>query len=428
VFHDDTSKSVSANLSAIVGWHNRQNRERDVSIHFNMFKKQSGPVGTECLHRSQATLAANISKAMATGGGFINRGAKQRGNLRFLNQVTKPACLLEVCFVDSTADANLYRQNFEKLCRSIAASVAGVSIPGEPPPVEPPAPPAPPPTEPEMTGDNVVDVKFEITGDALVVINGEPINETATAKNKLELTLAQVGDIVVTIDGEDFEIAKPPSVMRPTLSIGSTGPLVRVLQTALGVNADGAFGPITEAAVKKFQLEVGLLDDGIVGARTWLELEREFNLPPYEPPPEGQWFTDIKASVFGGTADPNKSAYPPFDTITDKEMSVSLPWKFIGPRPKVRVMNRANKKEVICAIRDVGPWLTDDDYTDTGARPIAETCFKEKKPLPRGPHKGKIGNGAGIDLTPAPAKVLGISGMGQVDFQFVPEGREEEVA
>jgi hypothetical protein len=135
-------------------------------------------------------------------------------------------------------------------------------------------------------------------------------------------------------------------------------------------------------------------------------------------------FEDIIASVFGGAKDPNKSAYSPFDNITDIELSVALPWRFTGARPHVWVKNRANDKEVFCRIRDVGPWLIDDDYWDNDARPVAETCAQKKQPLPRGPHRGKIPNGAGIDLTPAAARAIGLSGLGKVDWWFADETME----
>ena len=53
------------------------------------------------------------------------------------------------------------------------------------------------------------------------------------------------------------------------LKRGAIGEYVRVLQRALELSADGKFGPATEAAVKKFQKENGLVADGIVGTKTW---------------------------------------------------------------------------------------------------------------------------------------------------------------
>jgi Transglycosylase-like domain/Putative peptidoglycan binding domain len=49
---------------------------------------------------------------------------------------------------------------------------------------------------------------------------------------------------------------------------GDRGDAVRKIQSALGVGADGVFGPVTERAVKRFQRSNGLLVDGIVGPQT----------------------------------------------------------------------------------------------------------------------------------------------------------------
>jgi peptidoglycan hydrolase-like protein with peptidoglycan-binding domain len=53
------------------------------------------------------------------------------------------------------------------------------------------------------------------------------------------------------------------------LTEGAEGRQVQLLQHALGVSADGIFGPETEAAVKQFQERNGLSVDGIVGPQTW---------------------------------------------------------------------------------------------------------------------------------------------------------------
>ena len=47
---------------------------------------------------------------------------------------------------------------------------------------------------------------------------------------------------------------------------------VRVLQRALGVTADGVFGPGTGRALKRFQRRRGLTPDGIAGPATWRAL------------------------------------------------------------------------------------------------------------------------------------------------------------
>lgn len=54
---------------------------------------------------------------------------------------------------------------------------------------------------------------------------------------------------------------------------GSVNGLVSVLQTQLGLEQDGLFGPRTEAGVRKFQRSHGLVPDGIVGPKTWAALD-----------------------------------------------------------------------------------------------------------------------------------------------------------
>ena len=65
----------------------------------------------------------------------------------------------------------------------------------------------------------------------------------------------------------------------PTLRNGSTGAAVNRLQRALTaalsrtVGIDGAFGPITEQAVRDYQSSRGLGADGVVGPLTWAALQ-----------------------------------------------------------------------------------------------------------------------------------------------------------
>jgi len=76
-------------------------------------------------------------------------------------------------------------------------------------------------------------------------------------------------------------------INKPVLRRGSRGEAVRELQTLLynygayeiicengpsSAYVDGIFGPTTERAVKAFQYQVFLLEDGIVGNQTWRAL------------------------------------------------------------------------------------------------------------------------------------------------------------
>jgi hypothetical protein len=54
--------------------------------------------------------------------------------------------------------------------------------------------------------------------------------------------------------------------------MGSVGPHVRAIQAYLGLSVRGVFDVKTEEAVRKFQENAGLTDDGIVGRRTWAAL------------------------------------------------------------------------------------------------------------------------------------------------------------
>jgi len=199
----------------------------------------------------------------------------------------------------------------------------------------------------------------------------------------------------------------PPTVETPILRRGDKGPDVAALQAMLGIEDDGYFGPDTEAAVTLFQRQRGLEADGIVGGYTWAELEKQSESPE---PINNQVMTNIVCTMFGGSADPNTSAYDENHVISDAELGCALPYRFPGARPKVKITNRANDKVVVCDIVDVGPWNINDNYwTLPKGRPQAETGWDMK---------GRKTNLAGIDITPAANKAIALNGFGRVDWEF----------
>lgn len=78
------------------------------------------------------------------------------------------------------------------------------------------------------------------------------------------------------------------------LKNGSKGEEVKQLQSFLGLNPDGSFGPGTEAAVKKWQAANGLTDDGIVGPGTWSKM---FGAPAPAPQPANLTLEKLKGHI-----------------------------------------------------------------------------------------------------------------------------------
>ena len=61
--------------------------------------------------------------------------------------------------------------------------------------------------------------------------------------------------------------------LAPTLSANynewNAEDAIHIIQSAMGISADGIWGPQTTAAVKNFQRSHGLADDGIWGRQCW---------------------------------------------------------------------------------------------------------------------------------------------------------------
>jgi hypothetical protein len=79
----------------------------------------------------------------------------------------------------------------------------------------------------------------------------------------------QVSAIMAGTAPSPFTIPPADASGRPTLRRGARGDLVKRMQTKIGAPADGIFGPGTEAALRQFQRDNGLVPDGIAGPRTW---------------------------------------------------------------------------------------------------------------------------------------------------------------
>lgn len=124
---DNVNKSQSKNVPWLIAQHNKTNRLIDASVHFNAsVGTQDAGLGTETLIYSGNNLdtATAITDAIAKASGLKNRGVKIRKDLGILKGTSKPCYLIEVCFVNSSTDVELYRKNFDAICQAIAGELA----------------------------------------------------------------------------------------------------------------------------------------------------------------------------------------------------------------------------------------------------------------------------------------------------------------
>lgn len=144
-YHDDVSDDQSENLNRIVQFHNNQGaHDFDISVHFNSADFNgsnwtSNPVGHEVWYKTTngKTISKQICDTVCSAIPFKNRGVKQTNNLAFLNNTAEVASLIEVCFVNSKGDVNIYNSRFNDICAAIASGIAGGEVVPGPTPPEP---------------------------------------------------------------------------------------------------------------------------------------------------------------------------------------------------------------------------------------------------------------------------------------------------
>ena len=111
--------------------------------------------------------------------------------------------------------------------------------------------------------DNVVKMTKKINGGKIGL---EDRQERYT--NAMEV-LGMSAEMVADDDDDDIEeIIDDIGVLRK----GSRGEGVKIMQEALGIGADGVFGPGTERALKEWQAANGLTADGVAGPATFGKL------------------------------------------------------------------------------------------------------------------------------------------------------------
>lgn len=115
--------------------------------------------------------------------------------------------------------------------------------------------------------------KFADAGDIVGLskrINGGTIGlEDRTRRwNEALAILGGKVTVAAVVEEDEDEILDDIGVLRK----GSRGDGVKLMQQALGITADGVFGPGTEKALKAWQTKNGLTADGVAGPKTFEKL------------------------------------------------------------------------------------------------------------------------------------------------------------
>ena len=235
------ASSVSNSLVQRVQKANNSKVDLYVSIHANA----GGGKGTEIYtyQGKEVVQARNVLNNLC-GLGFTNRGIKG-SNLFVINHTTATAMLIEICFIDTQSDVDLYKSvGNEKIADSIVKGLVGET----------------------STVSNI----------------SRPVEQKATKTSykaydiailQQELNSQCKANLVVD------NIAGPKTLNACIMvRIGARGNITRWIQNrlnSLGYNCgvvDGIFGNGTKQAIMKLQSSRGLTVDGIVGNNTWRAL------------------------------------------------------------------------------------------------------------------------------------------------------------
>lgn len=229
----NNANSVNESLCARVNKANANGGDFYVSIHLNA----GGGYGTEVYtyQGKELSEARNVLNNICSLG-YRNRGIKG-ANLYVINHTKMPAMLIECCFIDSNDD--MARYNAEDIANAIVKGLVG------------------------ETSNSTANIKVNES-------NSKPSSDWV---RRLQEECNRQGFSNQVVDG----IPGPNTLAGcPTLKYGARGEITRLLQERLveigyDINGvDGVFGSGTLKGVIRFQEDIGIIYDGIVGSNTWI--------------------------------------------------------------------------------------------------------------------------------------------------------------
>lgn len=119
IYESPLQKAMEANAAGV---------DFFISIHRNSFPTDNVVSGVESLVYDlsgiKLEMAENINDQLESVG-FVNLGVKARPNLIVLRRTNMPAVLVEVGFINSNTDNQLFDNNFEDIAQAIATGILG---------------------------------------------------------------------------------------------------------------------------------------------------------------------------------------------------------------------------------------------------------------------------------------------------------------
>ena len=243
----ETATSLSNSLVQRVQKSNSNNVDLYVSIHANA----GGGKGTEVYtyRGTEVAQARNVLNNLVSLG-FTNRGIRGK-NLFVINNTSAIAMLIEICFIDTKSDVDMYNSlGAEKIADGIVKGLVG----------------------------NTVSLNTSQASKTSVNTSAKVVNKSNISFNLKDWQKAynesRYGSILVDgIMGNQTNTAMHKAILKQ----GCNNPLVGWLQCRIGADIDNVFGTETRRKVLEFQKDNGLIQDGIVGACTWSKLFEKYS-------------------------------------------------------------------------------------------------------------------------------------------------------
>lgn len=237
-----TAYSLSNSLVQRVQKANNNNVDLYVSIHANAGGGRGSEVYT---YRGNEVIQAKNVLNNLVSLGFTNRGIRGN-NLFVVNNTVAPAMLIEICFIDTKSDVDLYNSlGAEKIADGIVKGLVGNTV---------------------KLNEQASKTSVKATSKSNVSMN---LRDWQKAYND-----SGYGNILVDgIMGQQTNTAMHKAILKQ----GCNNPLVGWLQCRIGADIDNVFGAETRLKVLEFQRNNGLIQDGIAGYNTFNKLLEIYN-------------------------------------------------------------------------------------------------------------------------------------------------------